>query len=122
QQDESKQAALTIMLEKLMKQRDRQREKLIKWLDSKTYRKALDRFVNFLTKEGKASREPDTAITPYEVRHVAPTLITEQLNTVRAYDAILSADEMAEPDILHSLRIEFKRLRYTVDFFTDVLG
>jgi CHAD domain-containing protein len=46
-------------------------------------------------------------------------LIYTRLGAVRAFDSVL---ENATIDQLHALRIEFKQLRYTVEFFQEVLG
>jgi CHAD domain-containing protein len=53
------------------------------------------------------------------VRHVLPALLYNHVGAVRAYDEAL---ENADGTTLHALRIEFKRLRYAVSMFTDVLG
>jgi CHAD domain-containing protein len=53
------------------------------------------------------------------VRHVLPLLIYKHLADVRAYETVL---ENADAATLHALRIEFKRLRYTISLFADVLG
>lgn len=48
---------------------------------------------------------------PIEVyRHVA---------TIRAYDRLI---DTADNDTLHTLRIEFKRLRYLIAIFSELLG
>ena len=54
-----------------------------------------------------------------KVRHVAPTLIYTRLAAVRAFEAILPTATVPQ---LHALRIEFKKLRYTMEFFQEVLG
>jgi CHAD domain-containing protein len=56
---------------------------------------------------------------PYQVRHLVPGLIYERYEAVHAYEAML---ENATPGTLHKLRITFKQLRYTVEFFADILG
>jgi CHAD domain-containing protein len=44
-------------------------------------------------------------------------LIYTRLEAVRAYEAILPQATIPQ---LHLLRIEFKKLRYAVEFFRDV--
>jgi len=56
---------------------------------------------------------------PVRVREVAPVLIYERLAAVRAYGPALPTASFEQ---LHRLRIEFKRLRYAVEFFREVLG
>src|SRR5229473_6320504 len=62
---------------------------------------------------------PVEAPDPYLVRHVAPSLIYRRYETVRAYEPIL---DRASLDTLHTLRIDAKRLRYTLEAFEEVLG
>jgi CHAD domain-containing protein len=56
---------------------------------------------------------------PIQVRHVAPRLIYTRWEHVQAFDPIL---ENAPISVLHALRIECKRLRYTLEFFSEILG
>lgn len=56
---------------------------------------------------------------PDQVRHVAPRLIYQRWERMRAFEPILAT---ASPATLHALRIEGKRLRYTLEFFSEVLG
>lgn len=107
------------IIKTLDKQREKARANLVKWLDSKEYKKFVKSYVKFLTEPGKGALALETATEPHQVRHVAPVMIQEALAAVRAYEVVL---EDAEYDTLHDLRIAFKRLRYTVDSFTDVLG
>jgi CHAD domain-containing protein len=50
---------------------------------------------------------------------LAPLLIYTRLASVRAFNAILPDASIEQ---LHGLRIEFKKLRYTIEFFREVLG
>src|SRR5262249_1290141 len=68
-----------------------------------------------------SAKSPDDSIVPYQVRHVLPGLIYDRLAAVRAYDVALE-EETSDLLMLHALRVEFKRLRYTVALFEDVLG
>jgi CHAD domain-containing protein len=53
------------------------------------------------------------------VRHVVPELIYSRLGVVRSYEAVLGSASLEQ---MHALRIEFKKLRYTLEFFREVLG
>jgi CHAD domain-containing protein len=53
------------------------------------------------------------------VRHIAPVIFHQHLAQVKAFDTVLPTEDVPT---LHALRIEFKRLRYTLTFFKDVLG
>jgi CHAD domain-containing protein len=52
------------------------------------------------------------------VRDVLPAALWAQYSTVRAHEMVAEPT----PELLHSLRIEFKRLRYLMEFFQGVLG
>lgn len=53
------------------------------------------------------------------VCELAPVLIYQRMAAVRAYGPLL---QDAPIERLHALRIEFKKLRYTVEYFREVLG
>jgi CHAD domain-containing protein len=89
-------------------------------LDRNSYARFMQDFSAFLTTPGARVRNSEAeAHVPNEIRHILPTLVYEHLGVVRAYDAVI---EDAEPETLHALRIEFKRLRYLVTFFNEILG
>ncbi len=89
-------------------------------LDSKRFARFVKRFHKFLTTPGQGALPPtDQQTQTHQVRHVAPRLIYEHYEQVRAYEAALDG---ATIDTLHALRIDFKRLRYTMEFFREVLG
>jgi CHAD domain-containing protein len=97
---------------------------LLAALDSKEYQRFVERCGQFVETEGLGSLaelldgdEP----RPYRVCDVAPVAVHESLGIVRAYDEWVTI-----PDVplarLHALRIACKRLRYTLEFFREVLG
>lgn len=105
-------------------QREKARQSMIAYLDSEEYRRFVERFGEFV--ETKASRSLPISWKsgeprPYRVRHVVPMTIYERLAAVRAYDEWLS---VPNPPLtrFHALRIASKRLRYTLEFFAEVLG
>lgn len=53
------------------------------------------------------------------VRYQAPILLYERLAAVRSYGPRIEGAELAT---LHELRIQFKELRYTMEFFAPILG
>jgi CHAD domain-containing protein len=118
--DENTRAGFQNTLEKLDRKRQRARNRLVEYLDSDDYREFVAAFAKFLTRPGKGALPVDTAdVSPHQVRHVLPTLLHEHLSIVRAYETNL---EQADDEMLHALRIEFKRLRYALAYFKDVLG
>jgi CHAD domain-containing protein len=58
---------------------------------------------------------------PNRLRHVVPVLVYQRLVAVRAYDEwVTGADVPLER--LHQLRIAAKGLRYTLEYFQEILG
>ncbi len=89
-------------------------------LDSQAYQDFKQEFNLFLSTPGAGAVtvSPDEP-NPNRVCEIAPVLIYTRLAGVRAYDACL---EQASVEQLHALRIEFKKFRYTLEFFREVLG
>ncbi len=107
------------------KRRRKARAALIDHLDSKAFRRFVKDFDDFLTTPGAGAKKPGKldGSSAYQVRHIAPRLVYEHLERVRAYEPVIeTAVETADLDTLHALRIDFKRLRYTLEFFEEVLG
>ncbi len=101
-------------------ERESERDDLREMIQKRRYARFLERFTAFLTTSGaEAVPFSGEAVTPSLVRHVLPIVIYEHLAAVRAYDALIPT---AEAPALHQLRIEFKRLRYSITIFEEVLG
>ncbi|MBN1580359.1 MAG: CHAD domain-containing protein [Anaerolineae bacterium] len=108
------------LLQAWEKQRDKARAKMISHLQDTKYQDFVRDFRRFLTTPGEGSRKvKGFPPKPYQVRHVAPRLIYTRWEHVQAFDTVL---EGASISILHALRIDCKRLRYTLEFFREVLG
>lgn len=123
-QPQSQQHDLDRFLTVLETHRDSARERMNAYLDSDEYARFKERFGRFVETEGLGSRPivfEDAEPPPYRVRHVAPVVIYQRLAAVRAYDEWVSIPN-PPPERLHSLRIACKRLRYTLEFFGEVLG
>ena len=56
---------------------------------------------------------------PIRVCEIAPILIYSRLASVRAFSAMLDRPPWSS---FHLLRIEFKKIRYTVEYFHEALG
>ncbi|MEE8392224.1 MAG: CHAD domain-containing protein, partial [Anaerolineae bacterium] len=105
-------------------QRDGARERMLAYLDGSRYVRFRDRFGEFLQAPGAGALpvllEKDEPI-PHRLRHVVPVAVYQRLAAVRAYDEWVTG-----PDVplerLHQLRIAAKGLRYTVEYFREVLG
>ncbi len=98
--------------------REAARQNLLAYLDSPEYSEFVSRFDEFVNTPALGARSIPAG-TPYLVREVAPRLIYDRYAAVRAYEGILPTATLAQ---FHALRIEFKRLRYALEFFSEVLG
>jgi CHAD domain-containing protein len=100
--------------------RETGREEMLAHLDSADYAAFKRKFAGFVTTPGEGTQaDAQDPALPGLVRHVAPVLIYTRLAAVRAYEPLL---DTASIEQLHALRIEFKKLRYTLEFFREVLG
>jgi CHAD domain-containing protein len=100
--------------------REAARKKLVAYLQSSRYQAFKETFYEFVSTPG-AGMPPSPAemSVPYLVRQAAPALIFTRLAGVRAFDAVLPHATLEQ---FHALRIECKKLRYTLEFFREVLG
>jgi CHAD domain-containing protein len=115
---EEARGGLDPLLEAWRKEREKGRGEMLAHLNSEDYTVFKRRFLVFLTTPGEgASRAVPP--TPQLVREVLPVLVYTRLGAVRAFAPVLDS---ATLDQLHALRIEFKKLRYTLEFFREVLG
>jgi CHAD domain-containing protein len=72
----------------------------------------------FVNTPGAGVREM-SRFAPQLTRHLAPRLVLERLTAVRAHAPYLAEATVHE---LHALRIQFKELRYTLEFFRPILS
>lgn len=111
---------LDMLLGAWSEQREADRAEMLAHLDSPDYQNFKRKFAVFLNTPGAGARQiPEEQIEPELVRYVAPVLIYTRLAAVRAYEPRLPSASIEQ---LHALRIEFKKLRYTVEFFKEVMG
>lgn len=104
----------------LSDRRDKARKKLNTALDKKDYAHFVTNFGDFVSNSGSGARSlPVGDGVATEARYLLPIAAYEHLATIRAYDAVL---ENASDEALHQLRIEFKRLRYLLSIFEEILG
>lgn len=117
--DEAK-SGLDPLLESLRKQRQEARAEMLEYLDSQDYSDFKRKFNIFLKTPGTGARKMRKGIpAPKRVKELAPVLIYERLAVVRSFESFI---ENAPLELLHVLRIEIKKLRYTVEYFREVLG
>ncbi|MGB6853997.1 MAG: CHAD domain-containing protein, partial [Thermoanaerobaculia bacterium] len=86
-------------------------------LDSKPYRDFVDDYLDFTESRGVGEILKPLG-QPSLVRDTAGSRILAAYEHVRAYQTIIT---WADVPTLHALRIETKRLRYTLEYFSEVL-
>ena len=118
--DSERMADLDPLLETWEAQRVQARKEMIDTLDGARYRDFVGAFQVFLETPGAgARRSAKIPPKPTLVGHVAPQLIYTRWAGVQAFGPLLDG---APVSVLHALRIECKRLRYTLEFFQEVMG
>jgi CHAD domain-containing protein len=110
-------AAMDPLHDEWRRRRDSARERLLELLDSKGYAAFVADYREFVETPGKGEREP-LPNAPILVRDTAGGRIWQAYERVRAHDTTLA---WADVEGLHALRIDGKRLRYTLEFFREVL-
>jgi len=99
--------------------REAAREDMLSYLDGKRYGQFVRDLAAFVLTDGVGAVPfPDDRPVPYQVRHVVPALIYDRFEAVRGYEAVIAK---ASIETLHALRIDCKRLRYSLEFFREVL-
>lgn len=99
------------------RQREVVRKSLIADLDSKQYREFVDDYLAFTESPGAAEIVTPLG-QPSLVRDTAGSRILMAYERVRAYETIITWADVAT---LHALRIDCKRLRYSLEYFSEVL-
>ena len=113
------QEALALVVSILDERRSASRVRLIQLLDSKRYARFIRGFQRFAKRPALGVRRLKRSEAPHQLRHVLPLLLHERMARVKAYDTVLPASDDA---ILHALRVEYKQLRYALEFFQPILG
>ena len=117
---EDEQSSLDPLTNTWEEQRQNARQDMLIYLDSEEYSTFKRKFNAFLKTPGIGNRgQPKDTPAPNTVREMAPVLIYQRLAWVDLYDPYI---ENASFEQLHALRIEFKKLRYTIEYFREVLG
>jgi CHAD domain-containing protein len=103
-------------------ERDKQRAHLVTYLDGRRYRRFVERTTELL--EGPVEAlAPQNIVTPrpQRVAQVLPGVLYKDMAVVWAFEGQLGGLETPLPRF-HALRKACKGLRYTLEFFEDVLG
>ncbi len=111
---EAERGGMEPLLDAWRARREQARAEMLTHLDSEAFTGFVEDFADFLATPFAGAQQAEAL-----VRHVAPRLIYERLEAVRRYETIL---DTAPIETYHALRIDFKRFRYTLEFFQEVLG
>lgn len=98
--------------------REEARAALVKELASARHRRWLTSFIRFVEVDD-AGVAPTTGAEPTTVRERAGSQIWAAYERVRAFERVVDG---AAPETLHRLRIEAKRLRYSIEFVREALA
>lgn len=109
--------ALRPFRDELEARRDEARRDLISLLDSRRYQDFVNDYLDLTATLGVAERATPPG-SPVQVRHTAGGRIWTAYEHLRAHEAILG---WADIPALHAVRIDAKRLRYTLESFREVL-
>ncbi|MEZ5335843.1 MAG: CHAD domain-containing protein [Methanolobus sp.] len=121
-----KRAGIDPLTDSILIERAKHRGEMLVYLDDLKYNKFKNNFSDYLlskkawkTKTVKKNGEP----VPVRVMDILPVLLYSQFATVRSYSEIIASEDM-DPYLekYHQLRIDVKILRYTLEFFAEVLG
>ncbi len=98
----------------------KQRTKMTEHMQSKEYQDFKHMFNRFL--QAADPIEPTDRFAEAKgalLRDTVPVLVYSRYATVRAYEGIVYTASITQ---LHALRIEFKKFRYTLEYFREILG
>jgi CHAD domain-containing protein len=117
---EEQRSSLEPLLEAWQQKRQAARAVMLAYLNGPDYAVFKRNFNIFVNTLGAGARLlPVGQPIPARVCELAPVLIYTRLAAVRAFEPYLQS---APVETLHALRIEFKKLRYTLEYFEEVLG
>lgn len=105
-------------------ERERRRRDMLEWLDGRDYRAFVDSFAGFLDRPGAGAPtdfDADGAPLARRVSVALPPVVLLELGNVLAFDEWVAGPHVSLAR-LHRLRIAGKYLRYTLEFFAEVLG
>ncbi|MDG6243511.1 MAG: CHAD domain-containing protein [Methanolobus sp.] len=126
-QPPERRAQMDPLTDSILIEKAKNRGTMLVYLDDSKYNKFKKNFADYLLhkkswkmRSVKKNGEP----VPYKVMDVLPVLLYTQFAAVRAYDNVVSDEAIDDPSLekYHQLRIDVKILRYTLEFFREVLG
>ncbi len=119
-----RQSELAPLLAAWQTEYDAARGELLAYFDSVAYQRFKVEFGEFLQTPGAGAAPivlQDDAPQPYRVRHTLPAILFARWAEARGYDEWITGMDVPLTRY-HQLRIASKGLRYTLEFFEEVLG
>ena len=111
--DEADRGALGGLLDELSRRRKISRERMLSVLNSERYERFISDFVALLS-------NGDNAIASGPVLSIAPDLVLRRQAKFRKKANRIKSD--SENEAFHAVRIDAKRLRYALEFFSSLYG
>jgi CHAD domain-containing protein len=93
--------------------------KLIRYLEKHKLRAFFASYVAFTESRGLHVCADDGQALQPKIGHFIPIMVFERIAAVRAFEDVVAHASLKQ---LHRLRIQFKELRYTLQFFASLLG
>jgi CHAD domain-containing protein len=99
---------------------EKKRVKLLEHLQSAAYQRFKKEFNYFVQAPMDSTNQGNSGTgASNRIRDIVPVLVYSRYAAVRAYEAILPTASVSQ---LHTLRIEFKKFRYALEYFREILG
>jgi CHAD domain-containing protein len=98
---------------------DKKRSKMVRHLQSEEYHIFKESFNIFLQAPDHDEVVGENMVMNPQLRDVVPVLVYGRYAAVRTYETILPTASIPQ---LHALRIEFKKFRYVLEYFREILG
>ena len=98
---------------------DKKRAKMTRRLQSDEYVAFKHDFNGFLQSPGQVQAGAGYSVMNACLRDIVPVLVYARYAAVKSYEAILPGASITQ---LHALRIEFKKFRYVLEYFREILG
>jgi CHAD domain-containing protein len=118
---EERRSGLDPLLAAWRAEHDRAREAMLAFLDGEEYGRFKKEVGRFLKRPGAGAPRSDPEVAPpHRVSQAMPALVVAGYAAVRAYEDHVTSGDAPLPRF-HRLRIAAKRLRYTLEFFQEVL-
>jgi CHAD domain-containing protein len=116
---EDKQSGLEPLISAWKGSIHKKRAKMTRYLQSAGYKNFKYHFNLFLQPTEDEKTASENLFMNARLCDIVPVLVYERYAAVRAYESILPGATIKQ---LHALRIEYKKFRYVLEYFREILG